>query len=96
MKTPETGSFTLTRKSLLSPQMEKEVEKTADEEFVLKNVLPSDNGYLIRPMVAMKGQLNGYKWSLDNRGGWQSFLKERKKNFTLKNTGMFFKTIYYS
>lgn len=57
----------------------------------IKNIVPSEKGYVIRPFVDLKGQrAPGYMWAIGVRGFWRSFLKCNKQHFALHNTGINF------
>lgn len=60
------------------------------EKEHIQFIIPSSNGYLLRPYVKLKGQKNGYCLSKNSKGLWRKFLNCQKKNFTLKNTGKYF------
>lgn len=55
----------------------------------LRTVLPSREGYLIRPYVDLTGLRDGYFWANGEKGYWRGFLEARKKHFTLQNTGLY-------
>lgn len=56
----------------------------------LQDVLPSPEGYLIRPYVELDGQREGYMWTERGKGLWRALLDSNKKHFTFDNTGKLF------
>lgn len=58
------------------------------EKFLLKDVMPTEAGYLIRPYLKLRGQKNGYKWKPNCNGHWGLFMENLIKDYTISITGM--------
>jgi hypothetical protein len=56
-------------------------------ELNLHDVLPSDDGYLIRPYVELKAKRNGYSWKKGFFGNWRGFMDCNVTHFNYDITG---------
>lgn len=79
MKTPDTN--------LSDISFTDETDHNENVAHSIKDLLPIDEGFLIRPYVGLRGQKRGYKWNLNQNGYWSLFMETPLKLYTRKNVG---------